>query len=85
MSRPSCFSDGVHEPQKELVFAQVIETLPERPVMLELGAYWGFYSLSLLQERPAADCHLVEPDSENLSCGRLNFRLNRRQDCFTKA
>jgi hypothetical protein len=53
--------------------------------MLELGAYWGFYSLSLLQQRPLARCYLLEPDAANLYCGKTNFKLNHRQGHFTKA
>lgn len=76
---------GVHEPQEERAFEEIIRLLPERCVMLELGAYWGFYSLSLLQERPNATCYLVEPDSRNIVSGIINFRLNNRDGKFTQA
>ena len=75
---------GVHEPQEELVFEEVIRVLPENPVMLELGAYWSFYSLSLLSKRPNAACHMVEPDSRNLIAGLINFKLNERTGRFTQ-
>jgi hypothetical protein len=67
---------GVHEPQEERAFADVLPHLPENPVSLELGAYWGFYSLWLKTFRPAAHCHLVEPDGANLQEGRINFEMN---------
>jgi hypothetical protein len=67
---------GVHEPQEERAFAAVLPHLPEQPVTLELGAYWGFYSLWLKTLRPAARCHLVEPDRANLQEGRINFETN---------
>lgn len=67
---------GVHEPQEERAFADVLPHLPENPVSLELGAYWGFYSLWLKTFRPAARCHLVEPDGVNLQEGRINFEMN---------
>lgn len=76
---------GVHEPQEERVFEEVLALLDEAPTMLELGAYWGFYSLSLLQQRPEAKCYLVEPNSFNLASGKLNFRLNEREGRFTRA
>ena len=76
---------GVHEPQEERAFEQIIRLLPNECVMLELGAYWGFYSLSLLQQRSKAKCFLVEPSSANLFSGKLNFRLNKRQGDFTQA
>lgn len=76
---------GVHEPQEERAFEEIIRLLPERCSMLELGAYWCFYSLSLLQQRPKATCYLVEPESQNLISGKLNFRLNQRRGDFTQA
>src|SRR5262245_51425360 len=36
---------GVHEPLEEYVFQQLIKTLPEAPLMIELGAYWSHYSM----------------------------------------
>ena len=76
---------GVHEPQEERIFGEIIDLLPEDSRMLELGAYWAFYSLSLLQRHPRARCYLVEPDPANLMIGRINFRLNRRRGTFVRA
>jgi hypothetical protein len=76
---------GVHEPQEERAFQEVIEYVPEKCSMLELGAYWGFYSLSLLKRRPKAICFLVEPNTFNLVSGKLNFRLNGRKGHFLQA
>jgi hypothetical protein len=76
---------GVHEPQEERAFEAIIEHLQDDCTMLELGAYWGFYSLSLLQQRPKARCFLVEPDKANLLSGELNFRLNGRKGVFVQA
>ena len=76
---------GVHEPQEEFAFDEVIKFLPDKCTMLELGAYWCFYSLSLLKERPAAKCFLVEPELFNLTSGRINFKLNNCKGKFTRA
>ncbi len=76
---------GVHEPQEERVFEEVIKYLPKECTMLELGAYWGFYSLSLLKKHPQATCFLVEPDPANLKSGKLNFKLNQCKGHFLKA
>jgi hypothetical protein len=76
---------GVHEPQEERVFEDIIRTLPSACCMLELGSYWGFYSLSLLQVRPKAKCFLVEPDPFNMLSGKLNFRLNKRKAVFRES
>lgn len=78
-------NSGVHEPQEEKAFEEIVRLLPEQCVMLELGAYWGFYSLSLLQKRPQASCFLVEPETKNLMSGKINFRLNGRKGHFTQA
>jgi hypothetical protein len=76
---------GVHEPQEERVFEEIIRTLPSDCCMLELGSYWGFYSLSLLRVRPQAKCYLVEPDPFNMLSGKLNFRLNKRKAVFRES
>jgi hypothetical protein len=76
---------GVHEPQEEFAFEQIVCLLPQDCVMLELGAYWGFYSLSLLNKHPKAKCFLVEPETQNLISGQINFRLNGREGNFTQA
>lgn len=76
---------GVHEPQEERYFQEVLKLLPEKPVMLELGAWWGFYSLWLKRERPQARCILVEPNASNLMYGKINFRLNDTRGEFFQA
>ncbi|NND34258.1 MAG: hypothetical protein HKN76_16855 [Saprospiraceae bacterium] len=76
---------GVHEPQEERAFEEIVSYLSPQCTMLELGSYWGFYSLSLLQSRPNAKCFLVEPRIRNLISGKLNFRLNNRKGHFTQA
>lgn len=67
---------GVHEPLEEYVFQQVTSALPTAPIMLELGAYWGHYSMWLKQVRPYATVYLVEPETENVEAGRANFLRN---------
>lgn len=72
-SRILIYNRGVHEPLEEYVFQQVLEVLPEAPVMLELGAYWAHYSMWLKLARPDATVYLVEPESENIEAGKANF------------
>lgn len=69
---------GHHEPQEEIAFAEIVETLRghDSPVMVELGAFWAYYSLWFKAEIPTATVVLVEPDSENLRVGVRNFELN---------
>lgn len=67
---------GVHEPLEEYVFQQVLERLPEAPVMLELGAYWAHYSMWLKKKIPLAITYMVESDFHNLEVGKANFQIN---------
>ncbi|WP_103667270.1 FkbM family methyltransferase [Pseudanabaena sp. BC1403] len=67
---------GVHEPLEEFVFQEVLKHLPTSPLMLELGAYWGHYSMWLKLAHPDANVHLVEPELQNLNAGKHNFELN---------
>jgi hypothetical protein len=76
---------GVHEPLEEFVFQELLKKMPLKPVMLELGAYWGHYSMWLKQARPAATVILVEPDKANLAAGRNNFRRNGYEGEFIQA
>lgn len=68
---------GVHEPQEEYAFQEVIKSLKEtKPSMLELGAYWSFYSMWFLQQHPEGVCTLVEPNSQYMDFGCENFNKN---------
>ena len=53
--------------------------------MMELGAYWGYYSLWFASSVPEAMVYLVEPDSVNLQMGRRNFEINCLHADFTQA
>lgn len=52
--------------------------------MLELGAYWGHYSMWLKATHPKASVHMVEPESEslNIRAGRENFARNNLEGTF---
>lgn len=76
---------GVHEPLEEYVFQQIIKALGPNPIMFELGAYWGHYSMWLKQVRPSARVVLVEPRDENMAAGMSNFQLNGLQGEFIRA
>ena len=53
--------------------------------MLELGAYWGHYSMWLKSARANASVHLVEPALQNLNAGKHNFALNGFEGNFIHA
>ena len=76
---------GVHEPLEEFVFQEMLRVLPKRPVMLELGAYWGHYSMWLKTVRPRARTILVEPSWEGLRAGQLNYERNGMEGEFVQA
>jgi hypothetical protein len=73
---------GVHEPQEEKIFQQVLSLMPLGAVMLELGSFWGFYSLWFASVVKNGRCFLVEPVWSNLNAGRLNFALNGLRGIF---
>lgn len=79
------YNRGVHEPLEEYVFQELLKLLPESPTMLELGAYWGHYSMWLKNRRPAASVHLIEPELQNLQAGMANFKLNNFTGVFVQA
>lgn len=76
---------GVHEPQEERVFGELMKLLPDGAVMLELGAYWAFYSMWFQRSVKNARSILVEGTSENLEAGRANFALNGMKGDFIHA
>ncbi len=79
---------GVHEPQEELAFHDVVERLAEStvaPTIVEVGAFWSYYSLWALQRMPNGVAVLVEPDPNNLAVGKQNFALNDRTGTFIQA
>lgn len=70
---------GHHEPQEELLFHSVVSfpgAVRTDPVMIELGAFWSYYSLWFRLIHPRARNILVEPDPGALSVGCRNFALN---------
>jgi hypothetical protein len=76
---------GVHEPQEERVFGLIVRLLKPGSTMIELGAYWGFYSLWFSKEVANPSCHLVEPSYANLCSGRENFKRSNYTAAFTQA
>lgn len=77
-------NQGVHEPQEERAFNDILKYIASDCTMLELGSYWSFYSLTLLNHHPSAHCYLVEPSLRNLIAGKINFELNGRDGHFSQ-
>lgn len=80
-------NQGVHEPQEERIFQGVLSSIDKsKPLtMMELGAYWSFYSMWLLDLFPMANCYMVEPDKKNLYYGKNNFVANDFKGTFIHA
>src|SRR5208337_3105186 len=79
------FNRGVHEPLEEYVFQEALRVLPDEPMMLELGAYWGHYSMWLKSRRAQARVFMVEPEATNLEAGRMNFARHKFDGTFIQA
>jgi len=67
---------GVHEPQEEYLFDEVIKQLPQTASILEVGAYWGFYTMSFAKAVSEPTCYLVEAESANIEVGKRNLAHN---------
>ena len=74
---------GIHEPEEEYAFQEVLKGIPDSAVMIELGSYWSFYSMwfnSIIKE---AKNYMIEP--EFMDSGIKNFEINNMNGDFTKA
>jgi hypothetical protein len=67
---------GVHEPLEEFVFQELLRSMPEAPLMIELGAYWAHYSMWLKKARRGGKAIMVEAEAPSLEAGRRNFARN---------
>jgi hypothetical protein len=75
---------GIHEPQEEYIFQQVLPYFPERATMLELGSFWSFYSMWFAKEVKSAQNYMLEPVELNLKIGKYNLELNHVTGTFIK-
>jgi len=76
---------GIHEPQEELCFYEALKYMKPGATMIELGAYWAYYSLWFHKAVENAQCHLIEIDEGLLKIGIRNFELNEASGLFTHA
>lgn len=76
---------GHHEPQEELAFYHVLQRLRPGSTMLELGCFWGYYSLWFGRQVPGARCILCEPDPAHLAIARQNAAHNGIAATFIQA
>jgi len=74
-------NEGVHEPQEEKAFHEVLKYIKPNGTMIELGSYWSFYSLWFKKFNKGKTI-MVEPDIKNLEFGKMNFSLNEEEGFF---
>lgn len=74
---------GHHEPQEEKVFYEILQHIPPNATMVELGSYWGYYSLWFSKTIPQANNWLIEPDPSCMALGLTNFALNKKKGHFS--
>lgn len=67
---------GHHEPQEELLFNSLLRFSRHDSLIVELGAFWAYYTLWYLKEIPGARAICIEPDPANLAVGMRNAALN---------
>lgn len=67
---------GIHEPQEEKVFQEILTHIGKGATMMELGSWWSYYSLWFLKNLPGSLAICCEPDPKNLEVGKANMALN---------
>ena len=63
-----------------LIFHTLMRYVRNRSMMVELGAFWAYYTQWFLREIPDSIALCVEPDAGNLSIGTRNAALNGTTD-----
>jgi FkbM family methyltransferase len=76
---------GHHEPQEEVLFAEIMRHIGAEATMFELGGFWSFYSIWFLTWDRRRRAFIVEPDPKHLETGRANARLNDCEAVFIPA
>ncbi len=67
---------GVHEPAEEFAFQIILKTMPESATIVELGAFWAFYSMWFCAEVKNPNAYMIEPIKEYLEIGKKHFAMN---------
>lgn len=69
---------GHHEPQEEFVFHHLVKHAREGTLMVELGAFWAYYTNWYLGAVRGSQALCIEPDANNMAVGQHNLSLNAR-------
>ncbi len=73
---------GVHEPEEEKMFLEVLSKMPANPLMIEIGAFWAFYSMWFLSTTSNGKVYMIEPEKKNFAVGERNFKRNNLHASF---
>ena len=76
---------GIHEPQEELIFSEILKLMPQKATMIELGSYWAFYSMWFNKTIQTAKNYMIEPELPQLLYGKYNFMINNCRGEFYQA
>lgn len=67
---------GHHEPQEELLFHHLLRHCHRGARMIEVGAFWAYYTTWFLRAVPDSTAVCVEPDAAHAAIGAETLRLN---------
>ena len=76
---------GHHEPQEELLFHHLLRYVREGSLIVELGAFWAYYTNWYLGAVKGSSALCIEPDANSMACGLANLALNGREANFINA
>ncbi len=72
---------AIHEPQEEYVFQEVLKHIPQGATMVELGCYWGFYSMWFASKIKNPTNVLID-NSDGIARAQSNFKMNNLKGNF---
>lgn len=76
---------GHHEPQEELAFHNLLCHCRPGTRIVEVGAFWAYYTNWYLGAIAGSTAVCVEPDTDNMACGQRNLAINRRSATWVHA
>lgn len=74
---------GVHEPQEEYVFQEILPYVTDDGHMIECGSNWAFYSMWFCQGKPNRSVTLIDYSTPALQEGLNNFAYNKLPNKIT--
>lgn len=76
---------GHHEPQEELLFHHLLRQCSRGARMIEVGAFWAYYTSWFLRAVPESTAVCVEPDAAHAATGAETLALNGLSATWVKA